>query len=50
MEATEMITPDFKFELWLSVESIRFICATICISFIALVVIVLLIAKGGKDD
>jgi len=45
-----MLTPDFKFELWLSVESIRFICATICISFIALVAIVLLIAKRGKDD
>jgi len=46
-----IMTPDFKFELWLSEESIRYICATVCISVIAVVaLLVLLIAKGGKDD
>jgi len=45
-----MITPDFKIELWLSVESIRFICATICISFIVLFAIIAMICKGNKND
>jgi hypothetical protein len=48
-----MITPDFKFELWLSVESIRFICATICISVVALFALIVLLTnkdKGDKND